>query len=151
VGQFLFALDRILVDERTVGAAEIAHENLAALDEQGAVALANNGAGRPQLALRIATDHKLGERDRDCLSLGLPIGHHHQAHFHGWTSFPAQVRIREWLRQIGPKGTEAADRPAQAFPLSPVYRAFSTNAASVEKSSPFRRRRRWPTEPEPAR
>ena len=67
--QLPFALNANFIDKRAVGAVEVLHECLIAAQDYGAMFLADNRVGRPQVALRVAANGELREGDRDFLAL----------------------------------------------------------------------------------
>src|SRR5262249_31263726 len=118
--------DGLVVEERPVGAAEVADEELAPLGEQGTVALADDRAGGPQLALRGAAGDKLRHGDRDHPALCLPLGNHHPAQFHCVTSLPLKGQ-RSGCRQF------LADGPAVlSTPCFSAVRGNATRGSAVK-------------------
>src|SRR5262249_54321510 len=65
----LGSLDQLLVDEGSVGAAEVLDVHLPIANQDAAVALADGLAGRAQVTLRVAADQELRPGDLNHLAL----------------------------------------------------------------------------------
>src|SRR5262249_22688411 len=81
-------LDLFVVDERAIGAVEVADEGFAFALQDGTMAFADHRARGAEMALRIPSDHELGQFDLQHLPLVGTRRLHYQAQFHVTTSFP---------------------------------------------------------------
>jgi hypothetical protein len=77
VPHLLFARGGLAIDLRSVGASKVLHVSPAASDNNRAVPVADQGAGRTQMAGRVPANQERGASDRNHLSLPLAGGQNH--------------------------------------------------------------------------